>query len=243
MHRQAQGLHERIDLLTAAELRRGQHLVLHRHFDRIERGQADRKKLAEDDPIVQSFGDAKLQFRCQTLQAHRYLARIVRLNGKTAVAHQHPIDDAVVDEATLAARFEHEIGIMRDKASMRAIVMHAREHVDVDEALVNGRNHRVGERMRKPHQVGIACRRIDHHEFVGMLDRRDCFGERGEFDRLVIAHIIGSAAIERVMQRQLDRPRRRLPRSGDFRENASASAGARRDRSRRRDTPLSGVRW
>ena len=47
---------------------------------------------------MQSFGDAKLQFRCQTLQAHRYLARIVRLNGKTAVAHQHPIDDAVVDE-------------------------------------------------------------------------------------------------------------------------------------------------
>jgi hypothetical protein len=64
MHRQAQGLHERIDLLTAAELRRGQRLVLHRHFDRIERGQADRKKPAEDDPIVQSFGDAKLQFRC-----------------------------------------------------------------------------------------------------------------------------------------------------------------------------------
>lgn len=112
--------------------------------------------------------------------------------------------------ATLAARFEHEIGIMRDKASMRAIVMHAREHVDVDEALVNGRNQRVGKRMRKPHQAGIACRRIDHHEFVGMLDRRDCFGERGEFHRFVIAHIIGSAAIERMVQRQLDRRRRRL---------------------------------
>ena len=207
--RNAAGQIERLDQAFDLAPRRGLRVAEAgpRVLDRIERGEPDRKQFAEDDAIVQPVGDAEPQLARQARNAEGDLARVVAGDRRHAVAHHHPVDDSVVDNSPLAPRLHHQVGVLGDRAALRTVVVDAREHVDVDEAVVERRNQRVGQRMGEPHQIGIVGRRVDDDELVVVLDGADRLGEQRELMRLVGAHVVGFAAPHRAMARQLDRPR------------------------------------
>ena len=58
------------------------------------------------------------------------------------------------------------------------------EHVEIDEAVVERRDQRIGHGVGEPHQIGIGARGIDDDEVVALLDRADRLGKGGEFLRL-----------------------------------------------------------
>ena len=91
-----------------------------------------------------------------------------------------------VDDAALAARLAHHLGVVARAGDREGRGIDGAEHVEIDEAVVERRDQRVGHRMREPHQVGVGARRIDHDEVVDVLDRVDRLGEAGELGRLVL---------------------------------------------------------
>ena len=215
--RQRQRLQQLLDFPTGGNLRGRQRAVVDALLDRIERGQADREQFSENDAVVQTVGEAVAELARQSADADGDLLGVVAGERGDAVAHHHPIDHAVVDDAALASRLQHEIGVVGDGAAPIAIVMDAREHVDVDVGIVERRDQRVGQRMGEPHQIGIAGRSVDDHEFVVVLDVADGLREVGEFLGLVGAHVVAFATPHRAMARQLDRPARMLgPRGAIF---------------------------
>ena len=98
---------------------------------------ADRKQLAENHTVVQAFGRAELQLGRHPAEAHGDLLGVIRLQRSDAVAYDHPVDHALVDEVALAARLDDEVGVMRHGAPLAAIVVHPGEHIDVDVTVVD----------------------------------------------------------------------------------------------------------
>jgi hypothetical protein len=47
------------------------------------------------------------------------------------------------------------------------------QDVEIDKAIVEWRNQRIGHRMRESRQVGVGARRVDDHEVVAVFDRGD----------------------------------------------------------------------
>ena len=60
---------------------------------------------------------------------------------------------------------------MADPGQREARRIDRAEHVEIDEAVVERRDQRVGHRMREPHEVGVGARRINDDEIMGVLDR------------------------------------------------------------------------
>ena len=166
------------------------------------------------------------------------LARVVAGDRGHAVAHHHPIDDAIVDEPALAPRLDHEIGVLGDRAALRAVVVDAREHVDVDVAVVERRDR--------------ACRRAngraasDRSRRPAYRSRRTRIRARRRRSRR------RTSRIRAPRWRACRRFRRAASRNGaavrsangvgstrtaGFRRSASASAGACRGRCRRPYSP------
>ena len=181
---QAEVIDQRRDLAPRRLLRRREVVV--GLLDGVHRREAEREQFAENDAVMEAFGDAELQFHRKFAQGVVDLAGVVGLQGRDAVAHQNPVDQAIIHQAALAPGLEDDFSILRDEAALPPVVMDAREHVHVDETVVHRRDQGVGQRMGEPHQVGIACRRVDHDEFVIMLNLADGFGESGEFGGFIL---------------------------------------------------------
>src|SRR5664279_5722344 len=84
------------------------------------------------------------------------------------------------------------------------------EHVEIEEAVVERRDQRVGHRMGEPHQISVVAGRIDHHHVVAVLERTDSLREVGEFLRLVGFQRIALGPLHAVMRRQIKRDARAL---------------------------------
>ena len=70
--------------------------------------------------------------------------------------------------------------------------------------------------MGEPHQVGIAARRVDDDEIVGLLDRADRFGKGGEFLRLDFVEPHAETASDAVMRRDFELDAARCAQSRRF---------------------------
>src|SRR4051794_34108465 len=128
MHRQAQGLHERLDLAPAAELRRRQCIVLHRHLDQIERRQAGRKKLAKDHAIMQASQRGTATPPTCAAGSCRPVARYSTESRGCGCAPAPSRWFCYRRGGACGSRFEHKISAVRDMAASCAVVMHAREN-------------------------------------------------------------------------------------------------------------------
>ncbi len=78
-----------------------------------------------------------------------------------------------------------------------------REHVEVEETIVERAYQRVCDRMGKPHQVTVVGRRIDHQE-MAMLHCSNHFVEIGELGSFVFVKLGAFDASDAEMDRQLE---------------------------------------
>ena len=77
----------------------------------------------------------------------------------------------MIDDAALPARLAHHLGVMAGAGHREGRGIDRAEHVEIDEAVVERRDQRVGHRMGEPHQIAVVAGRIDDDEIVGVLDR------------------------------------------------------------------------
>ena len=129
---------------------------------------------------------------------------VARAERGQAIAHHDPVGQPAIDQPALAARFAHHLGIVAFAGDGEVGRVERREHVEVDEAVVERRDQRVGHRVREPHQIGVVAGRIDDHDIVAVLDGADRAREAGEFLRLVGLDRIAFGARDAIMRRQFE---------------------------------------
>jgi len=155
----------------------------------VECGEAARKKLAVDHAFGEPVGAAEAKPRGEFGEALAHQPLVARAEHREAVAHHHPIHARPVDQAPLPAGVAHHLGIMAltDHRECRRIDM--AEHVEVDKAVVERRDQRVGHGMGKAREIAVGSRRVDHDKVVGILDRGDRLRKTRKFDRLVFVEL------------------------------------------------------
>ena len=98
-----------------------------------------------------------------------------------AVAHDDPVDDDIVGLAALAARIAHGGGVLRVFDDLVADRIDAREHVEIDEAVVHRRDQRVGDAVGETAEECVRTGRVDHDEIVVVLDLGEAIHQLAQF--------------------------------------------------------------
>ena len=172
--------------------------------DVVERRQSARKELAIDDALGKPVDGAKTELPAELIDPLADQALVARSERRQAVAHDDPVGEAAVHQAALAPRLAHHLRVMADPGQHEARRIDRAEHVEIDEAVVERRDQRVGHRMREPHEVGIGARRIDDHEIMGALDRAHRLGEGAEFLRFDLVKAQAATACDAIMRGELE---------------------------------------
>ena len=133
---------------------------------------------------------------------------VARAERGQTIAHHDPVGQPAVDQPALAARLAHHLGVVAFAGDAEIGRIEGGEHVEIEEAVVERRDQRVGHRMGEPHQIGVVAGRIDHHHVVAVLERADRLREVGEFLRLVGFQRIALGPLHAVMRRQVKRDAR-----------------------------------
>ena len=94
-----------------------------------------------------------------------------------------------VDQAPLPAGVADHLGVVALAGDRIGGRVDGAEHVEVDEAVVERRDQRIGHGMGEPREIAVGARRIDDDEIVRLLDRADRLGKAGELDRLVLVEL------------------------------------------------------
>jgi hypothetical protein len=111
---------------------------------------------------------------------------------------------SVVELAALAPDVAHHLRVMALSCHRVIGGVDGAEHVEIEEAVVDRRDQRVGHRMGQPHQVAVGARRIDDDEVETALDRRHRLHELKELGILVLGDLHGLAELDAAMHRQLE---------------------------------------
>ena len=85
----------------------------------------------------------------------------------------------------------------------------ARQDIEIDQAVIDRRHQRIGQRMGQPRQIGVKARRVDDQEIDAVLDLADRLAEQVELGLVVFLDRVapGRRQVEMRGVRQLDRPR------------------------------------
>ena len=170
----------------------------------VERGQAAREEFAIDDALGETVGAAETHALAEFGNALADQTLVARAERGETIAHHDPVGQLAVDEAALAARFTHHVGIVALAGDGEIGRIERGEHVEIDEAVVERRHQRIGHRVREAHQIAVMAGRIDHHHVVGVFDRTDRLGKVIELFRLVRFHRIAFGAADDEMRRQFE---------------------------------------
>ena len=203
--RQIEGGEQRAHLLAGGDVRQAWPHAEHRGIEFVERGEATREELAIDDALGETVHMAEAETFRQFQQALPDQLLVARRQRREAVAHHDPVGQRAVDQPALAARLAHHAGIVALAVHREGGRIERTEHVEIDEAVVDRRDQRVGHRMREPHQIGVGAGRIDHNHVVGVLDRGDGAREAVKLRRLVGVDRGALGAADAIMRRQFER--------------------------------------
>ena len=110
----------------------------------------------------------------------------------------------MIDEPALAARVAHHVGEMAGAGDGEGRRIDGAQHVEIDKAVVERRDQRIGHRVRQPHQIAVVAGRIDDDEIMGVLDRVDGGGEVVELGRLVVGDERAIRARDAIMRRHFE---------------------------------------
>jgi len=124
---------------------------------------------------------------------------VARTEHGKAVADHDPVDSGVIDHAALPPRLAHHVGEMAGARHRKSHRVDSREHVEIDEAVVERCDQRIGHRMRKPHQIAVVPRRIDDNEIVRVFDRIDGGSKFAELRGLIFGNQRTVGARDTVM--------------------------------------------
>src|SRR5581483_128835 len=151
----------------------------------IQCRQPTRKQLTIGHPLRHSVKDAEVD---SARQVHEIVADAAYMTGSEhgeTVAQHDPIEVAAVGGATLAPGTADHLGIVAGSGNLKGHRIHGREHVEIEETVVERRDQRVGDEMREPHQVAVLWRRVDDDEIRTSLRSRDGVLEGIELGPLV----------------------------------------------------------
>ena len=87
------------------------------------------------------------------------------------------------------------MAVAGDRESLR---VDGADHIEIDEAVIDRRDQRIGHRMRKPHQVIIVSGRIHHDKAAALRQFINAAGKRSLQRRLIF---VGDGLVERKVVR------------------------------------------
>jgi len=167
----------------------------------VKQCQPAEEQLLVDHALAEAGGDAKADALGQRLDHGRHVALVARGDRRQAIAHHHPVDRAAALDGAQLALLPHRFGINRRTHDLERVGIDARQEVEVDEAVVERRQERVGPRMGEPAEMGVAAGRVDDHE----IDLVDHLLERGIEARLLVGLGGGAVGQRRERHRQVHR--------------------------------------
>ena len=100
----------------------------------VERGQAAREEFAIDHALGKTLDAAEAHALGKLGDAVADQALVARAERGETVAHHDPVGELAVDEAALAARFAHHVGVVAFAGDGEIGLVERAEHVEVDEA-------------------------------------------------------------------------------------------------------------
>jgi hypothetical protein len=203
--RQLQGLHQRPHLLPGGQVRQARFLPQRGLVEVVERGEAERKELAKHHALGKTLGRAEAEAQAEPVEAFADQLLVARAEQREPVAHHDPVGQPAVDDAPLAPRVPHHLGVVARAGDLEGRGIDIAQHVEVEKAVVQRRHQRVGHRVRETHQVGVVPRRVHHDEIMGVLDRVDRARETAELGGLVLVDPDAFRARDRVVLRHLER--------------------------------------
>src|SRR5690606_32067458 len=127
----------------------------------VEQRQTRREKLAVDHALRQAPRDAKARplrkFGKRPLDA----LHVARLYMAGAVAHDDPVDFLPPLERARLARVPDQLGIEAQSADLERLGIDLADQIEIDEAVVERSNQRVGADRRMTREEIVAARRVD----------------------------------------------------------------------------------
>src|SRR5882724_3726922 len=196
---QARRLFARRDM---AEIRAG---AERRLIEVVERGETARKELAIDHALGKAIDRAEPEPERQFLQPVGDELLVARPEHRQAITDHDPVGRCTVELAALAPCAAHHLGIMALAGHRIGGGIDGPQHIEIEEAVVDRRDQRVGHRMRKAHQIAVGSRRIDHDEVERPFDDADGIHELLELGVLVLRDLHGLAELDAAMDRQFER--------------------------------------
>ena len=88
-------------------------------------------------------------------------AFVARGQRRQAVAQHDPVRVRLAGRKALASRVLDGAGIVADAGDAEVFRIDVAEHVEVDEAVIERRDQRVGHRVRQPRQIVVVAGRVD----------------------------------------------------------------------------------
>ena len=154
---------------------------------RVEHRHAGGKQRAEDHTLGNAVRHPAAQPHGDALQHGLHLPHIARGQHGDAVAHQYPVDGAAVDGQALGAGALHQPGIMAHLARLAGHRVDLGQHVDVDQAVIDRSDQRIGQGMGEAREVGVEAGRVDDEEIGAVLHLAHRLLEQAELGALVLA--------------------------------------------------------
>ena len=156
-------------------------------FAQVEQRQAARKQLAKDHPLAKARRQPEADAPGQILKRVGDLPLVAGVKAAQPVAHDDPVDGAAVTGGSALALVEHHGGVVTERRPA-AVGDRLRQHVEIDEAVVQRRHQGVGKAVAEPAQLAVDARRVDDDDVATRRQigqrRREGLGEV----RVVVGH-------------------------------------------------------
>ena len=178
------------------------------------------KELAVDHPLAEPRNDPEADPARKLAQRLADPAHVARLDMLHPVPQHDPVDAGAVRLRPLRAAVPDQLGVEARPAHLEGLGVDLADQVEVDEAVVDRGDERVGADHRGAGIGVVAARRVDDHDLGLARDPRDRLAQA-----LALMRIEGR--IGRHRQRRAG-PLHPSPR--DCRDSGPASAAACRDR-------------
>src|SRR3546814_14117345 len=89
-----------------------------------------------------------------------------------AVAQHHPVDRRPPGDDALVVLLPDELAVDAGRLHLAALAVDAGQHLDVEEAVVQRRDQRIGAVLAEAAAGGIAAGRVDHDEMAERSEAR-----------------------------------------------------------------------
>ena len=163
----------------------------------------DEEQLAEHHALREAGHQPEADPPRQLLERRGDPPLVARVERGHPVAQHHPVGRPPPGGAARLPRLPDHLGIDRRPLDRAAARVEARQHVEVDEAVVHRRDQRVGRRVRQPRVGAVGARAVDDDVVAAATSSASAAWKRS------CSSASASARLSRRARLQHDPPRHR----------------------------------